>query len=303
MAMDHSTWLWRKGIPLAECLGVLLLTGWLLQPTQNAVWQEVSARQPELNLKELGDNLGQGTLLGVLGGFRSIVADFIWIKGYTYWEQRDRANTEASVWLAATVDPENLQFWDEGSSMIGLDIPAWTLRQFPPAQSAAEQRAQDAEANKVMREQGLRGIDLLEHGLRFKPHSYTLLEKEAQLYYRLSNFPNAEPTDLPNSATKFREAADATTQPYLAARLYIRLLRMMGRDREAYDYLVNNFYPGLPNNVPDVQKALMWSWIVGLEDVLKIPPDQRPKNIHPPPDYNDKDFKDEFEDLSKPRTF
>jgi hypothetical protein len=283
MAIDRSSWLWRKGRPLAVCAGVMLASGVTLQPLQSAVWHEVSIRQSSLNLKDLGENVSQGMLLGVLGGFRSILADMVWIKNYTYWEKRDRANTEASIALAATIDPSNLMFWDEGSSMIGLDIPSWARRATPPLS--------DAELDKVMRVQALRAIDFINRGLKFVPDNYRLYMDKAQLYQNRLR-------DLPQAAESYRLAAESNPRnPFLAARSYIRLLRQMHRDQEAYDYMLK-YYPTLHDNVPDVQKELMWGWIRGLEDVLKIPPEKRLPDSMAPPNWNAKDYMDDFEDLS-----
>lgn len=292
MAIDRSSWLWRKGRPLVVSAGVLLAAGWLLQPLQSAVWQEVRTRQPALNLPDMGESLGQGSLIGVLGGFRSIIADFVWLKQYTYWEKGDVPNTEAYIALAATIDPNNLMFWDEGSSMIGLDIPSRRIRALPLPKTDAEAEIYKQKSDQIIRVQAQRAIELLERGLKFKPNSYTLLKNEGQLYQnRLS--------DLPHAAEKYRQASENTTMPYLMASSYVRLMRQMGRSQEAYDYLVK-LYPTLPKDLPEVQKGVMWGWIRGLEDELKIPTDKRLPDSMAPPGWNAADYMDDFRDMLTP---
>jgi tetratricopeptide (TPR) repeat protein len=264
----------------------LLAAGFLLQPLQDTAWAETRARQPELDLNDLGDSLGQGLVLGVLGGFRSILADFVWIRGYVFWAQKtDPANTEACVRLAATLDPHDLMFWDDGSSIIGYDIPAWHEYDKP--------HPTDEQMHEYMEVAAKRAIDFLDRGLKFEPNNYRLLFDQAMLYYNKLD-------DLPDAAEKYREAADHTNIPYLAARTYIRILRRLGRDREALDYM-KKFYPTLPNGVPEVQKNLMWGWILGLEDALKVPQDQRMPESMAPPGWNAKDYMDDFKELSAPQ--
>ncbi len=285
MTIDRSSWWWRKGRPLLASALVLLAAGVVLQPLQDSAWNGTRSHLPELDLNDLGDNLGQGIVLGVLGGFRSIIADFVWLRGYVFWAQKtDPANTEACVRLAATLDPDNLMFWDDGERIIGYDIPDWHIYDKP--------QPTNAQMDQYIHDGGLRAIDFLDRGLKFQPNNYRLLYDQAMIYYNRLN-------DLPKAAEKYREAADNTNIPYLAARTYIRILRRLGRDQEAYDYM-KKFYPTLPNGVPDVQKGLMWGWIQGLEDALKIPQDKRMPQSMAPPGWNAKDYMDDFKELSAP---
>ncbi|GBL28003.1 hypothetical protein EMGBS8_19510 [Verrucomicrobiota bacterium] len=54
-------------------------------------WKGVRQAVPEISRKDLEPTLGQGVLLGILGGLRTVVADATWLRSYVFWEKRDRA--------------------------------------------------------------------------------------------------------------------------------------------------------------------------------------------------------------------
>jgi hypothetical protein len=308
MTIDRSSWWWRKGRALLAIFASLLAAGVVAEPLQNAAWSEVRSRQPELNLRDLGDNLGQGTLLGVLGGFRTVLADFVWLQEYSFWEQRDKPDTEAMIQLATTLDSRAVFFWDHGSDIIAYDIPAWTMRKVQqdyyspdPARHAAAEKAYQ----QAYDEQARRGISLLDRGLKFHPGNYELLRDKAMIYQNRLK-------DLPDAAENWRLAAAAPDSPFFAARIYFRLLLTMGNeetgkkreayDRAAYDYL-RQFYPSLPADAPDAQKGVILDWLRQLEDVLKIPHDDDPKYAPPPgwtPDPDMSSLSEFFPELSPP---
>ena len=287
MTLDRSTWWWRKGRPLLTIFVSLLAAGVATEPLQSAAWTEVRSRQVELHMSDLADNLGQGTLLGVLGGFRNVLSDFAWLQSYMYWEQHDRPDTEATLQLATTLDPRMLPYWDHGSSMIAYDIPAWARREVQqdyystdPARHAAAEKYID-QANQ---EQAQRGLAFLDRGLQFLPNNYTLLRDKAMIYRNRLQ-------DLPQAAENWRLAAAAADSPFFAARMYFQLLLQMGKksegaerlryQRAAYDYL-RQLYPTLPADVPEAQKGGISDWMHVLEDILKIPHDPDPKYAPPP---------------------
>jgi len=272
MTIDRTSWWWRRGRAGLVIFASLFAAGIAAEPLQNAAWKEVRARQPELKLQDLSDNLSQGMLLGVFGGFRAVLADFVWLQGYHYWEQRDRPDLEAMIYLASTLDPRLVTFWDDGSHEIAYDIPAWAYRD--ATLTPAQQQAAYAQGKILF---GQRAIGFLERGLQFHPGNYQLLMDEALIYQDENGL-----HDLPHAAEKWREAATAADSPFFAGRLYIRLLLQMGKKREAYDYLHNKLYPTLPADAGDAQKGVLWDWMVALEQVLKIPHDDRPQYAPPP---------------------
>ncbi len=282
MTLDRTSWWWRRGRAVVVIFTTLFAAGLVARPLQEAAWVEVKARQPEMNVHDLGDNIGQGMLLGVFGGFRTVLADFIWLQGYHYWEQRDQPDLEAMIYLSTTLDPRMVSFWDNGSSEIALDIPAWVYRNatLPRDQQAAAYR-------KARTVQAERALSFLDRGLAFHPGEFILLKDQATLYDNSLH-------EVAKAAEKWREAAEADDSPFFAGRLYVRHLLKMGKKMEAYAYL-KKIYPRLPADAPDAQKAVLWDWIVGLEHNLQVPHAETPQ-LTPPPGWTPDP---EIDDLAK----
>jgi hypothetical protein len=273
MTIDRSSWWWQRGRAVLAVLGGLFLTGWAAGPLQERAWATMRERQPELNLRDLQGAVGQGMVMGLLGGFRTMMADFMWISGYDSWEKRNRPETESKVYLTTLLDPRSVYFWSNGARIIGKDIPVWRIQQAGRQTTPAEQMA-------IRHEQASRALSFLDRGLEFHPDNWTLLQDKALLYQNNMGDPydsadhqyNKE--DLTAAAEQYRLAAAASGAPYYVARIYAELLRRLGRNQEAYDYL-RRLYPTLSANVPAATKDVVWERLRELEDALKLPSSER----------------------------
>jgi hypothetical protein len=240
---------------------VLLLLGVGTRPIEGPAWQVVKARQPELNLQEIEGALGQGLIVGVLGGFRAVMADFLWIRTNTIWERRDRVKLDAMIRLVTTLDPRPDFFWLNGARMIAYDVPNWRIREEGGYDVVPESRKQ-----AIDREQAEQAFAMLERALEFHPNKAKLYLEFGQIYLNRLK-------DDANAANWFLRASEQADAPYYAARIYGELLRRQGKDTEAYDYL-KQLYVDLPNE-PYAQKPIILDRIRELENELKIPVWQR----------------------------
>ena len=109
-------------------LGLLLVLNAALRPLEEPAWQTVKSRQNELKLEDVEGALGQGLVIGVLGGFRTIVADFAWLQLNHHWEKRDQLKVEALIWLVTNLDPRPDFFWINSARMTAYDMPNWLIR-------------------------------------------------------------------------------------------------------------------------------------------------------------------------------
>lgn len=242
---------------ILSILLVLLLLGLLTRPVESPAWRVVKAGQPEMNLEAIEGALGQGLVVGVLGGFRAIIADFLWIRTNTIWQRRDRVKLDAMIRLVTTLDPRPDFFWINGSRMIAYDVPNWRIREEGGYSAVPEVRQ-----NAINREQAEQAFDLLDEALEFHPDTAKLYLEKGQIYLiRLDDYVNA--------AKWFLKASQQDDAPYYAARIYAELLRRQDKDKEAYAYL-KDLHHELPN-VPFAQKGIVLERIRELENELEVP--------------------------------
>ncbi len=250
--------------PLLQCLSrifalllILLLLGLLTRPIEAPAWETVKAGQPEMNLEAIEGALGQGLVVGVLGGFRAIMADLLWIRTNTIWERRDRVKLDAMVRLVTTLDPRPEFFWINGSRMIAYDVPHWRIHEEGGYAAVPEARQQAIDLD-----QAEQAFDLIDEALEFHPDRAKLYLEKGQIYLNRLK-------DEANAATWFLKASQQDDAPYYAARIYAQLLRELGKDEEAYAFL-RELHNTLPN-VPFAQKDIILERIHELENTLKVP--------------------------------
>ncbi|HKK17951.1 MAG TPA: hypothetical protein VJ952_04645, partial [Opitutales bacterium] len=127
MKFDHPIALRIRAV--LATLAFLIVLGLMLRPVEDPAWKQVRSGQAELNLAGMEDALGQGVIVGMLGGFRSIMADFLWIQTNAVWEDRERAKLDSMVRLVTSIDPRPLFFWTNAARMIAYDVPHWRIRE------------------------------------------------------------------------------------------------------------------------------------------------------------------------------
>ncbi len=253
-------------------VAALAVTGAAIRPFEEPAWQAVRAQQPALKLDSLQSALGQGLTVGLLGGFRAIVADFFWIKTNSVWEDNDLPATQTFIKLVTAIDPRPLYFWQNGSRMIAYDMPNWriTAEGGYDAVSQTRQRQIDEEQSAV-------ALTYLKEAFGHHPNSPLLYIEIANVYLNRLK-------DTASAAEAYRQASLQLGAPYYAARIYPELLRKLGRTAEAYTWL-KQLYPTLPKAVDpakgitefQVQSAMatvVLERIRELEGELNVPQDK-----------------------------
>ena len=256
----RSLWqhpLLRRALRIITLLLALLLLGLLTRPVEAPAWQVVKSGQPEMNLEAVEGSLGQGLVIGVLGGFRAILADFLWIQTNTIWERRDRVKLDAMVRLVTTLDPRPEFFWINGSRMTAYDVPSWRIRE-----EGGPTVVPEARKEVIDQQQAEQAFELIDTALEFHPDNPRLYLEKGQIYLNRLN-------DYAKAAEWFLQASEKPGAPYFAARIYAELLRRQGKDLKAYAYL-KDLHRELPED-PYAQKDIILERIGELEDTLKIP--------------------------------
>lgn len=240
----------------------LFVAGLALRPIEGPAWEEVRAKQPALRLDSLKDALGQGVTVGLLGGFRAIVADFIWIRTNAVWETYNRPSTTKYIELVTAIDPRPLYFWLNGSRMIAYDMPNWRIDE-----AGGYDVVPDSVKRRFDEEQSSFAIKYLEGGLGFHPeHPLIILEIGNVHLNRLK--------DVETAAGYYLRASQQPNAPHYAARIYAELLRRLDRHAEAYAFL-KALYPTLPKDDMMAQAPVVLDRIRELEEELSIPEAER----------------------------
>lgn len=252
---------WRSGgvgryPALLISLLCLVIAGRFLPTLVAPVSSGQRAREP--GLQSVSTAVGPGVALALLGGFRALVADAVWIRMYATWEKRDLPATDSAIQIVSAIDPRPVYFWLNGARIVAYDFAAWRMEGEGGNDAAARER-QDV----IVREQAGRALSLIDRALIFHPGS-------ADLWIERANIELNRIQDVAAAAESYRRASELPRSPYYAARLHAEMLRRLGRNSEALAWLVK-LHPTLPNEeaaAPDV----VLTRIRELERQLGVPP-------------------------------
>ncbi len=233
--------------------------GSFLQRLAAPAWQAARERQPALRLDSSLTAAGQGVTLGLLGGFRALVADATWIRVYALWERRDLAGVQNLIQLVATLDPRPAYFWINGARIMGHDFAAWRMDA-----AGGYDRLSPTERLRIDREQAQLALRHLDAAMAFHPASADLWTERANIELNRLHDPLA-------AAESYRRAWEQPRAPYFTARLHAELLRRAGKTQEALDWLVK-LHPTLPPDDEAASAAVVLGRIRELEHELGVPP-------------------------------
>jgi hypothetical protein len=244
--------------------GLLLAFGGIKLPIEHklaAEHRQLHFRGVEFNL-DLREQIGQLGFVAALSGFRSLVADGLFIQAHVAWERTEWGRVLLLFRQVTTLQPRSILFWD---------MAAWHMA-WNASVAAFNDPSQPRQALRVkaQREYFALGKDFLERGIRNNPEKPQLYETLARLYkekYR----------DHEHAAEFFAKAAALPGAPGYDKRFAAyELSYCEGREREAYQELRRLYDIGEGERLPTLITRLKF-----LENKLNIPPDQRiPENEH-----------------------
>ena len=240
----------------------LFAAGVALRPLEAPAWESIRAGQPALRLESLKDALGQGVTVGLLGGFRAIVADLFWIRTNTIWEDNDLPGTQTSIKLVTAIDPRPHYFWLNGSRMIAYDMPNWRIDKVGGYDAVPE-----AVKRRFDEEQSAVAIRYLENALEYHPEDPILVLEIANVHLNRLK-------DHETAAALYLKASQHPEAPFYAARIHAELLRKLGRNAEAYAFL-KKLHPTLPTEDLGAQADVVLGRIRELEEELHVPAAER----------------------------
>lgn len=239
-------------------LAVLVAVGAFKLPIERditALHRQEHFRGVEFNL-DLREKLGQLGFIAALSGFRSIVADAIFIQAHVAWERTEWGRVLLLFRHVTTLQPRAILFWD---------MAAWHMA-WNASVAAMNDRTQPRLALRVkaQREYFALGKDFLERGIKNNPDRPQLYEALARLY-------KEKYKDHEHASEFFAKAAALPGSPSYNRRFSAyELSHCEGREREAYERLRQLYDEGKKERLPTLITRLKF-----LEDKLGIPQDQR----------------------------
>jgi tetratricopeptide (TPR) repeat protein len=237
---------------------ILIVLGAIKLPIEHDL--AVSHRQEnfrgvEFNL-DLREKLGQLGFVAALSGFRSIVADGLFIQAHVAWEQTEWGRVLLLFRQVTTLQPRSILFWD---------MAAWHMA-WNASVAAMNDRTQPRLALRVkaQREYFALGKDFLERGIKNNPERPQLYEALARLY-------KEKYKDHEHASEYFAKAAALPGAPSYDRRFSAYELSYCGgREREAYERLRQLYDVAEKERLPTLITRLKF-----LETKLGIPQDQR----------------------------
>ncbi|HWM23895.1 MAG TPA: hypothetical protein VNP98_03655 [Chthoniobacterales bacterium] len=204
----------------------------------------------------LREQIGQLGFIAGLSGFRSLVADILFVQAHVAWERTEWSRLLLLFQQITTLQPRAILFWDTAAWHMAWNASAAALRDSTQPRLALRIKAQ--------REYFQLGKDFLERGIRHNPDRPQLYEALARLYRDKYN-------DHEHAAEFFAKAASLPGAPGYAKRFAAyELSYCEGREKEAYDRLHGLYALGESERLPTLIRLLKH-----LEIKLAIPPDQR----------------------------
>jgi hypothetical protein len=239
-------------------LVIVLLLGGAKLPAERALaieHHQLRFRTTELNLG-LREQIGQLGFIAALSGFRSLVADVLFIQAHVAWERTEWGRVLLLFRQVTTLQPRSILFWD---------MAAWHMA-WNASVAALNDRAQPRQAFRVkaQREYFALGKDFLERGIRNNPDRPQLYDTLARLYREKYH-------DHERAAEYFALAAQRPGAPGYEKRFAAyELSYCEGREREAYARLHELYLSGENERLPTLITRLKF-----LEDKLNIPNEER----------------------------
>jgi len=243
---------------------ILMVLGALKLPIERdlaAVHRQEHFRGVAFNL-DLREKLGQLGFIAALSGFRSIVADALFIQAHVAWERTEWGRVLLLFRQITTLQPRAILFWDMAAWHMAWNASVAALNDKNQPRLALRVKAQ--------REYFALGKDFLERGIKNNPDRPQLYEALARLYKE--KYKNHE-----RASEFFAKAAALPGAPSYERRFSAyELSYCEGRECEAYDRLRGLYDEGEKERLPTLITRLKF-----LENKLGIPQDQRIPDTDP----------------------
>jgi hypothetical protein len=233
-------------------LGLIFVAFVPLKLNMEAACDRIAPATLSIGLRE---QIGQSAFIAVLGGFRSVIADLLFIDAYSAWERTDWTYLLLRLRQATELQPRAILFWE----MAGWHM-AWNA-----GTAALEDDSKSPAARRRLEHDYLElGKDFLVRGIAHNPEKPELYEALARLYRDKFH-------DHARAAENFEKASRLPGHHSYDERFSAyELAECEGREREAYVRLRALYQRGEKQRLPRLINQLR-----AMEKRLKIPTNER----------------------------
>lgn len=216
---------------------------------------------------DMRGKITQDAAVAVLGGFRGIVTDFMWLDAHNDWEKRQWFRMKPKLDTVVLLQPHFLDYWD-----IGAWHMAWNIS-YDASVNTAEPR--EAFRLKEQRYWIDEGEKFLREAIANNPDSWLL-------YFKLGWLLDQKKQDFKQAAVYFRKASEFPDAPSYVRRQIGHALTKGGLKKEALEHW-KKIWKGSRTGENQFE---LWdrveAWIRELEIELKVPFSERtfPENTY-----------------------
>jgi hypothetical protein len=204
---------------------------------------------------DLREKIGQSAFIAVLGGFRSVIADLLFIDAYSAWERTDWTNLLLRLRQATELQPRAMLFWE---------IAGWHMAWNASTAALEDDSKSPAARRRLQHEYIELGKDFLVRGIAHNPDRPQLYEALARLY-------RDKLRDHIRAAENFEIASRLPGHASYDERFSAYELSLCeGREREAYDRLRALYQRGESQRLPRLLNQLR-----AMEERLEVPVNER----------------------------
>ena len=226
--------------------------------------ERLGGYKPTASLRQ---QAGQAGFIAALGGLRAAVADLLWIRAHTAWQDVEYGRMKLYFDVTTALQPRRELFWDVASWHMAWNGAAYVEN---PRNAPATGATTKEERARQMMEFYKIGEDYLLQGIRNMPDSWVLYDRLGTLY-------RDKFKDPCRASEAFAEAAKRPGRLDYTRRFAVYMLADCGKnDREAYEKLLALYNEGEKEWLPGLLVRLQQ-----LERKLDIPKEKR---VYIPPE-------------------
>ena len=248
---------------------VLLVWGILKLPLETRHAAEMQEKRlggyrPTASLRQ---QAGQAGFIAALGGLRAAVADLLWIRAHTAWQDVQYGRMKLLFDVCTALQPRRELFWDVASWHMAWNGAAYVEN---PRNDERNAITDDYDRERKVRDFYRMGENYLLQGIENKPESWTLYDRLGTLY-------RDKFKDPCKAAAAFEEASKRPGRLDYTRRFAAYMLAQCpGREREGYERLLALYKEGQNEWLPTLLRLIQ-----ELERKLDIPKEQR---VYIPPE-------------------